>query len=75
METEARKYEYKIVSGKDKELSVLEEEINTLARDGWEVFQTSSAGGGGLGFGLGLGSGAGAGALKFYLIIILRRLK
>ena len=50
---------------------ILDEQLNALADEGWEVFQ-SCAGSGGV---LGLGMGSGGGVFGASLFVVLRRPK
>ena len=68
------RYEYKVISGRGKKNEVwtdLDEQLNALADEGWEVFQ-SCAGSGGV---LGLGMGSGGGVFGASLFVVLRRPK
>ena len=65
-------YEYKVISGEpEKEVgwNALEQEMNSLVQEGWEVDQISTCPIGG--FGMGIGSGGGG--IGPFLVILLRR--
>jgi hypothetical protein len=68
-------YEYRILSGQSPKLDSLEQELNKLADEGWEVHQSVASAAGGFGFGMAVGSGAGGGGLLTSLVLILRRPK
>jgi hypothetical protein len=69
-------YEYKVISGgptKKAGWDVLEQELNSLVQDKWEVYQISACPSGGFGFGMGMGSGGGGGGIGPSVVMLLRR--
>jgi len=66
-------YEYRILSGHSSKFDKLEQELNALAEEGWEIHQSMACTAGGFGFGLAVGSGIGGGGLATSLVLILRR--
>ena len=68
------RYEYKVISGttkKNEGWTDFDEQLNALADEGWEVFQSCAGSEGG--FGMGVGSGGGG--LAPTLVVVLRRPK
>ena len=70
-----RKSEYKLLLGHPKKLNDIENEINGLASEGWEIHDLAACSAGGFGFGLAVGSGLGGGGMMSAFVVVMRRQK